>query len=362
MDEEAKKLIEELKKYREAYYNLDPMVPDNVYDAKRDRLKQICPDHFEVHAVGASPPVISVWEKVKHDIPMGSLDKVNSLEELIQWAKKTGAEQFHITDKIDGSSMELVYEHGKLIRCVTRGDGFVGEDVTKNIKQVPTIPKDLPEPMSITVRGEIVMLKNIFAEKYAEIYANPRNTAAAKVREKKKGGEDCANLTFLAYWIKCEPPPKTMQLAFKKLMSLNFKTPESAYGNVETIQKHFETVTKNRQSIPYDIDGQVVSVDNIQALENLGEVAMRPRGQIAWKFESEKAESKVLDVVWQVGPTGRVTPVAKVSPTPIGGVTIESVSLHNLKMFNELKLFHGCRVLIERRNDVIPYISQNLDS
>lgn len=362
MDEEIKKLVEELEKYREAYYNLDPIVPDSVYDAKRDRLKQICPDHFEVCAVGASPPATSVWEKVKHDIPMGSLDKVNSLEELKQWAKKTGTDWFHITDKIDGSSMELVYEDGELVRCVTRGDGFVGEDVTKNVKQIPTVPKSLPDPISITVRGEIVMLKKVFAEKYADTYANPRNTAAAKVREKKKGGEDCANLTFLAYWIKRNPSPETMRSAFEQLTSLGFQTPEFACGSAEIVEEHFETVTKNRQNMPYDIDGQVVSVDSIQALENLGEVAMRPRGQIAWKFESEKAESRVLDIVWQVGPTGRVTPVAKVEPTPIGGVTIESVSLHNLKMFNELKLFHGCRVLIERRNDVIPYISQNLDS
>ena len=121
-------------------------------------------------------------------------------------------------------------------------------------------------------------------------------------------------------------------------------------------------VTQNRADVPYDIDGEVISVADLKLLESLGDVAMRPRGQIAWKFESEKAESKVLDVIWQVGPTGRVTPVAKIEPTKIGGVTIESVSLHNLKMFAELKLSHDCRVLIERRNDVIPYISKNFDN
>lgn len=361
MDEEIKKLVEELEKYREAYYNLDPMVPDSVYDTKRDRLKQICPDHFEVHAIGASPPISSVWEKVKHTIPMGSLDKVNSSEELRQWTEKTGASQFHMTDKIDGSSMELVYKDGKLIRCVTRGDGLVGEDVTKNVKRIPTVPKSLPEPVNITVRGEIVMLKNVFAEKYASVYANPRNTAAAKVREKKNDGKDCENLTFLAYWAKCDSSPKTMQSTFAQLTDLGFQTPKYVCGSVETIEKHFETVTKDRHGIPYDIDGQVVSVNDIQILEDLGEVSMRPKGQIAWKFESEKAESRVLDIVWQMEPTEQICPITKIEPTYINGVTIERVSLHNLKMFTELRLFRGCRVLIERRNDVIPYLAANLD-
>jgi len=360
MDEEAKRLSEELALYREAYYNLDPIVPDDIYDAKKARLKELAPEAPEVKAVGASPPSDSSWEKVKHEIPMGSLDKVNNVEEFDEWVAKTGADKFGITHKIDGASLELVYESGKLVRGVTRGDGTTGEDVTSNVSRIPEVPRELHHPVDAIVRGEVVMLKAVFDEKYADRYANPRNTAAAKMREKKGGGADCENLTFLAYWIQCEDRPNMILYMFKMLESLGFGVPPLAVASVDLVKQRFAEVTAKRSEVPYDIDGEVVSVADLKLLESLGDVAMRPRGQIAWKFESEKAVSRVLDVVWQVGPTGRVTPVAKIEPTKIGGVTIESVSLHNLKMFAELRLFRGCRVLIERRNDCIPYCAVNL--
>lgn len=360
--EEAEVLIKELAEAREAYYNLTPTMPDGVYDTKKARLKELVPKHFEVTAVGAEPPRDSPWEKVAHEIPMGSLDKVNTIEEFDEWVSRTeGAVHFGITHKIDGASLELVYKAGKLVRGVTRGGGTIGEDVTQNIAKIPDLPKRLTQDTDATVRGEVVMFKSTFAEKYADRYANPRNTASAKMREMKGGGADCANLAFLAYWVQCEDRPNMMFHMFKLLESLGFKTPPLSVGDIDSVKARFVEATRNRASVPYDIDGEVVSVADLKLLESLGDVDMRPRGQIAWKFESEKAVSKILDVVWQVGPTGRVTPVAKIEPTKIGGVTIESVSLHNLKMFSGLKLFRGCHVLIERRNDVIPYISQNLD-
>ena len=363
MDDEAKELAKELAEYREAYYNLESLVPDEVYDTKKARLRELAPEHEEVTAVGAEPPKNSPWEKVAHEIPMGSLDKVNTVDEFDEWVSKTGgAVHFGITHKIDGASLELVYRAGKLVRGVTRGGGMIGEDVTRNIAKIPDLPKELTRDIDATVGGEVVMFKNVFADKYEDKgYANPRNTAAAKMREMKGGGADCANLAFLAYWIKCEDRPNEVFNVFRLLDSLGFKTPPLFVGDVDSIKTKFLEATQNRAEVAYDIDGEVVSVADLQLLESLGDVNMRPKGQIAWKFESEKAESRVLDVVWQVGSTGRITPVAKIEPTPIGGVTIESVSLHNLKMFHELRLFRGCRVLVERRNDVIPYISRNLD-
>ena len=364
MDDEVKKLAEELAGYREAYYNLDPLVPDDIYDAKKEALRKLCPEHFEVTAVGAEPPRNSPWEKVAHEISMGSLNKVNIVEEFDEWVSKTeGATHFGITHKIDGASLELIYKAGKLVRGVTRGgSNQIGENVTSNIVKIPDLPKELALATDATVRGEVVMFKNVFTDKYADKgYANPRNTAAAKMREMKGGGADCANLAFLAYWIQCEDRPNMILYMFKLLESLGFKTPPLSVGDIDSIKVKFAEATKDRANVPYDIDGMVVSVADLKLLEALGDVAMRPRGQIAWKFESEKAESRVLDIVWQVGPTGRCCPVAKIEPTKIGGVTIESVSLHNLKMFTKLKLFRGCRVLIERRNDVIPYLAANLD-
>lgn len=369
MDEEAKALAEKLALWREAYYNLDPLVPDDVYDATRDRLRLLCPEHAEVKAVGAPPPMTSVWEKVRHEIPMGSLDKANSRAEFDEWVARTGVAEksdFAMTHKIDGASLELIYRGGELIRGVTRGDGIIGEDVTRNVRRIPSIPQRLefegkPLALDAIVRGEVVMLRSVFQEKYAAKYANPRNTASAKMREKKGGGAACEDMEFLAYWAKSDQRPDSMVLVFSWLEGLGFKAPPICAGSVNYIADEFDKSAAWRSSIPYDIDGMVVSVANLELLEELGDLNMRPRGQIAWKFESEKAESRVVDVVWQVGPTGRVCPVAKIEPVYIGGVTIESVSLHNLKMFTELRLFRGCRVLIERRNDVIPYLAANLD-
>jgi DNA ligase (NAD+) len=350
-----------LKLWSEAYYNLEPLVSDEEYDALREWVKKHAPDAPEIVAVGAPAPTHSVWTKVQHKIPMGSLDKVNTEKEFDEWVKKTGANEFFVTHKIDGSSMELCYENGLLVQCVTRGDGIIGEDVTANVIQVPSIPKKIDDKGNVTVRGEIVMHKEVFSRLYAEEYANPRNTAAGKVREKKKGGVDCMNLEFLAYRLHCQESPRTMFSMFTMLKLQGFRVPDFLVGDADAIKFRYEATNKSRDGVPYEIDGMVVSVNDMQLLEELGDLNMRPRGQTAWKFESMKGVTRVENVVWQVGPSGRVTPVAKVEPVEVGGVTITSISLHNLNIFRELKLWPGCRVLISRRNDVIPYIEKNLD-
>src|SRR5512135_1148702 len=363
-EETVEEMRARLKQYQEAYYNLEPAVSDAEYDALAEKIRGIDPAAPELKSVGAPAPTHSVWAKVNHKIPMGSLDKVNTEKEFEEWATKAGAtgeRAFFVTHKIDGSSMELVYEKGALVQCVTRGDGIIGEDVTTNVMKVPNIPKKLPQPISTVVRGEIVMFKDVFKAFYAEEYANPRNTAAGKVREKKKGGEDCANLSFLAYRLHDSDPPRDMFSMFEMLKLMEFEVPEFLVGDMESMKMQFMVTKNQRDSIPYEIDGLVVSVNDIQALEELGDLNMRPRGQIAWKFDALMGITRMVGVKWQVGPSGRVTPVAEVEPVEVGGVTITSVSLHNLSLFQDLKLWKGCRVLVSRRNDVIPYIEKNLD-
>lgn len=356
-----------LKQWQDAYYNLDPLVSDQEYDAEKDAIAKLEPNAPEVLAVGAPPPKTSVWDKVEHEIAMGSLNKANSVEELRTWAegcKKDGAVAFHVTHKIDGSSMELVYKQGKLVRCVTRGDGTIGEDVTENISQVPNIPKDVGYDVDFTVRGEIVMDKSVFNEKYAAEYKNPRNTATSLVRKKRGGGAECVNVRFLGYWVKFaedRDQPKTMSESFKRLQSLKFETPPGGAGSLGDVEHTYGLAKERRDSIPYEIDGMVVTVNDLETLDAMGSHGGCPNGQIAWKFDAAMAETQVLEVKWQVGLTGRVTPVAVVRPVNIGGVVITNVSLHNLSLFRELKLFEGCRVLVSRRNDVIPYIEKNLD-
>ncbi len=367
MDLEERKA--RLKRWSDAYYNLDPEVSDQEYDAEKDAIAKIEPNAPEVLAVGAPPPKHSVWDKVEHEIAMGSLRKANSLAEFEEWVRKckeAGASTFFITHKLDGSSMELVYVKGRLIRCVTRGDGTVGEDVTENISQVPNIPKDVKLDVDFTVRGEIVMEIATFQEHYAAEYANPRNTAAALVRKKKGGGAECKHLKFLAHGVHFNDERdrlETMLFAMKRVHSMGFECPPGAASSqVESIVHTYEAARDKRAELPYEIDGMVISVNNFKVLEAMGEVASRPLGQIAWKFDAAMAETKMVDVKWQVGLTGRVTPVAVVEPVNIGGVVVTNVSLHNLTMFRSLKLTPGCRVLISRRNDVIPYIEKNLDA
>jgi len=359
--DEAEALRQELRRARETYYNLDPVMSDQEYDAKKARLAELCPEDEEVVAVGAAPPKYSVWKKVRHEIPMGSLDKVNTEDEFAEWAGKAGDGEFLVTHKIDGSSMELVYSGGNLVRCVTRGDGVVGEDVTANVSQIPEVPKTIPiAHEDVVVRGEVVMMKSVFEERYAEKYANPRNTAAGKVRDKKGEGADCANLSLLAYTLMSASAPGRESQRFLVLKRMGFAVPDHAVGDVDAVKAWHAKTGEGRELIPYEIDGTVVRVEDIVAQEALGDHNMRPRGQRAWKFDPATGITKVTDVRWQVGPTGRITPVASVEPVQVGGVTITSVSLHNIALFRDLGLFPGCEVLVSRRNDVIPYIEKNL--
>ncbi len=340
---------------------MNPIMSDREYDAKKQRLSELDPQHEEVTTVGAAPLKYSVWEKVKHEIPMGSLSKVNEKDELIRWAERTDADTFLITHKIDGSSLEVVYENGKLVRCITRGDGKIGEDVTVNAVQIPNLPRKISPPGRVIVRGEVVMTKWVFQKLYSEKYANPRNTAAGKIRDKKGGGKDCENLSFLAFTVVSDSAPLTEGMRFSALRDLMFDVPEWYIGYVAEVVTWHEATNDGRDDIPYEIDGTVVRVNDIPTQEALGDLNMRPRGQMAWKFDPAMGVTKVLDVRWQNGPTGRLTAVACVEPVEIGGVTIVNVSLHNLSMFRDLRLFPGCRVLISRRNDVIPYVEKNLD-
>ena len=367
-EERIEALRAELKAAKEAYYNLSPVMSDQEFDAKKDELARLSPEDEEVVTVGAAPPKYSVWEKVAHEIPMGSLSKVNETEEFAEWAGKTGLEDadpcFLITYKIDGSSLEAVYENGKLIRCVTRGDGKVGEDITHNASQIPDLPKEIPVHWErVVVRGEVVMPKSVFEAKYAEEYANPRNTAAGKVRDKKGGGRECQDLSFLAFTLMSDSAPATEDLRFRALRKMGFQAPDWWTGDSEAVAKRHRKIEEElRASLDYEIDGTVVRVNDVGVQEAMGALNMRPRGQVAWKFDPAMGVTKVMDVKWQVGNSGRVTPVAVLEPVSVGGVTITNVSLHNLSLFKDLGLWAGCDVLVSRRNDVIPYIEKNLSA
>jgi len=369
-DTRIKELSEEIKAARLAYYNLNPILTDQAYDALIDELKKLDPNHPEILAIGAPITQHTIWEKVKHIIPMGSLDKVKTSDEFRKWAEDAKVKNFLITHKIDGSSLEVVYRDGKLAMAVSRGDGTIGENITANAIQIPNLPKTIDiriagtDAKEVIIRGEVVMLKEVFQRLYASEYANPRNTAAGKIRDKKNKGSDCANLTFIAYTIMCDGIPKTEFYRFILLKNLGFEVPVCQAGDIDSIIQYHESVKANRDAVPYEIDGTVIRINDVETQEALGDLNMRPRGQIAWKFDPYMGVSKIVNIKWQVGASnsGRITPVAVIEPINVGGVTITNISLHNLGVFNELKLKKGDKVLISRRSDVIPYIEENLDS
>lgn len=361
---EVIELQNRLREAREGYYNLNPIISDDVYDALKLKLAELDPTNEEVIVVGAEVPKISVWDKVEHEVPMGSLNKVNSEDEFISWTEKhPQGSEYLICHKLDGSSLELIYVDGKLERGVTRGDGKIGEDVTTNILQIPSIPKALKKaiPGKVFIRGEVIMHKDVFQRKYAAEYANPRNTAAGKLRDKRGGGRDCQNLEFYAFeLVMNQQRPKTELISIMALHAIGLQTPWYQIGTREDIIKIFKDEIDKRESLQYEIDGEVISINDVVIQDGLGFINMRPRGRIAWKFAAEMNVTIIEDIKWQVGPTGRCTPVAVLKPIGIGGVMITNVSLHNLKMFRELQLAPGHEVLVKRANDVIPYIVRNV--
>lgn len=363
-NKEIQVLQTKLKEARDNYYNLSPSITDDEYDALKEKLEKLDPKNIEVTTVGAEVPKISVWDKVTHEIPMGSLNKVTSETEFLEWAAKHDPNtEYFMCHKLDGSSLELVYEDGFLTRGVTRGNGIVGEDITDNISQIPSVPKTLGRPVKgkVYVRGEVVMHISIFNKLYASEYANPRNTAAGKVRDRKNGGKDCKNLHFYGFELVLgSKRPKTEEEQFLALRNLGFMIPPCWRGTAQQMINDFKSETDVRDKGIYEIDGEVISINDISYQDSFGSHAMRPKGKIAWKFESKTGVTKMVDVKWQVGPTGRITPVAVVEPVNIGGVSIENISLHNIKMFRELQLSPGDEVLVSRKNDVIPYIEANL--
>ncbi len=361
--EELDKIIQKVKEAREDYYNLNPKISDEEYDLLVEIIKKEKPDEKEVLKVGAEVPKNSVWNKIKHDMVMGSLNKVVTFEELNEWRDKYHIKEMFMTHKIDGSSLEIVYEDGVLKSGITRGDGVVGEDITENIVNIPNIPKTIKVMGKVNIRGEVVMTKKVFKDHYSDEYANPRNTANGKVREKKNGGKDCLNLRFIAYNMLIDGMfyEGTMSGLILNLKGLGFEIPHFFIiaNNTEDLKKKYDNYLKG-EDIEYEIDGLVVSCEDLKLLNELGDENMRPLGQIAWKFPSTMKSSKITGIQWQIGPSGRITPVAKIEPVEIEGVKITSVSLHNMNIFNELNLHLNDEVLISRRNQVIPYVEKNL--
>lgn len=348
---------------REGYYNGVPHVSDDTYDAWVDELAELDTSSKELAIVGAAP--VSSWPKVQHTILMGSLDKVNTLEEQTAWIKgvcRSPEEALIVTEKLDGISLSIRYDSGKLVQALTRGDGLVGEDITPNVARMRGVPLTLPKPVTGIFRGEILLFKEDH-EKHFPDTANPRNTASGTA--KRLDGRGCEHLTVMAYQVaELEGQDlRTEKESFECLVELGFKVPNwsihrlTPTGGGETPLDVWVRYQQNiRETLPYEIDGLVCKINDLTHQLSLGDKNGRPCGAVAFKFSAIARETISTGIVYQVGGTGRITPVAIFKPVRILGVEITRASLYNQKYIEQIGYKIGTKILVTRANDVIPRV------
>lgn len=354
-----------LRTYKDAYYNATPLVSDAAYDALEDELRALAPAHPVLASVG-SPTAVTAWEKARHAIPMGSLNKAVDEAELRAWVKRCdelGAKDklrsittdLFVTEKLDGLSLAVTYDKGKLVDAITRGDGQVGERILANARRMKGVAHQLKKKVSVTVRGEII-LKLSDLKKAFPGAANPRNQASGT--SKRFDGQGCEHLTVLFYDLDGEDHPNE-QKKFARLVELGLLVPNHEATHLEgAIDLHRVYAKSRRAKLDYEIDGLVVRANDVHVQHMLGELGNRPRAAIAFKFASQAKVTTLVDIVWETGSSGRVSPVAVVAPVALAGATVRRASLHNAGMIAELGIGIGDEVLISRRNDVIPYVEE----
>lgn len=361
-DARIQELADLISKARHDYYNGQPTVSDDVFDAWVDELAELQADHQAVLAVGAPPPVSS-WAKVSHGIPMGSLNKVNTIDEMTVWVQKVSRkgtvfvqEQLMVSEKLDGLSCNVRYENGKLMQAITRGDGTIGEDITQNVLNMQGIRARIPK-FTGNLRGEIVLHKDnlkLFPDK-----VSTRNAASGTA--KRYDGKGCEHLTVYFYRIADGMDFPIEAEMFEQLqawglfvpkwyvtaMSPGCRTPQDLWVDYQQFI---------RDSLPYDIDGLVVSLNDLTYQQSLGEQDQRPMGAVAFKFAPVSRESVIEGITWSVGVTGRITPVAALSPVRLFGAQVTNASLYNTRYIATMGLDIGARVLVARAGDVIPKV------
>lgn len=362
-------LAQAVRYHRELYYNHSaPEISDAEFDALWDELTKLDPMNAVLHEVGPEPLPGTV--KVEHMFPMRSLDKGTSDEDIMHFVNQStfGGKRYLAQPKLDGSALSLEYVAGNLYRAATRGSGERGEDVTLNAKQVANIPTRLNVSIDCHVRGEVVMPLSTFEAKYREVSPNPRNLCSGALRQKHGDGKaEASDLVFCAYDVKFPNASPDAEYDSDLLSWLQKAGIEPAPWQVfESDSLHSEMIeytgewSKKRAEYEFEIDGIVFKLDDLEQREHLGMTAHHPRWALAWKFPSQEATSVLLDVDWQTGRTGAVTPVARIAPQMVGGVTVENVTLHNVGEVERLGIKIGDKVKITRRGDVIPKIIENL--
>ena len=396
--ERAAELRIMLEQHNHRYYVLDdPIISDTEYDVLLRELETIelkypklADKNSPTQRVGAPP--VSKLPKVKHSQQMLSLDNAMDEEEFDDFVHRcqeiladanVSADidglEFFCEPKFDGLAVEIVYEHGKLKLASTRGDGEIGEDVTANVRTIRNVALDLTAtknkqikniPKLLEIRGEVFLKLKVFdelnrikLEKGEEVYANPRNAAAGSLRQLDPKITAERKLSFCAYGFGDYSEEINFDSHSEFVESMNkLGLPISSEGKIckdsDEVKQYFAEISERREKLEYEIDGVVVKVNNRKLQEILGTRARSPRWAIAWKFPAKEVTTKVLDIDVQVGRLGTITPVAKVQAVEVGGVVVQSCSLHNLDNIRKLDVKIGDAVFLKRAGDVIPQITK----
>lgn len=384
---QMRQLIQILAQHNHAYYVMDqPTILDSEYDQLFHQLKALeeqYPEYIQpdspINKVGGKP--LAKFTSVTHVVPMLSLGNVFNQEELFAFARRAEERlpnqtiQYDVELKFDGLAISLWYEQGVLVRGVTRGDGETGEDITQNVKTIRNLPKVLSTdqgevPTLLEVRGEVLMPKAGFEKLNAEneakgekTFANPRNAAAGSLRQLDPNIAASRPLAFYAYGIaQCEPNhgQSTMSESLEWLQQFGFAVGERHFvcDSIQEVQVVYEQINAERPQLSVEIDGMVIKVNSLKQQQQLGFLSREPRWATAYKFPAVAALTTVENIDWQVGRTGTLTPVARLNPVAVGGVTVSNVTLHNIGEIHRLDVRIGDTVSVYRSGDVIPKVEK----
>lgn len=379
--ERAFALREEIARHNHNYYDLDsPTIEDDQYDALMRELKAIETEYPDLltpdsptQRVGGT--VSSSFEKVTHAVQMGSLRDVFSaaeVEDFVQKSMDLGAEEFSVEPKIDGLSVSLEYENGILVRGSTRGDGFVGEDITANLKTIRSIPLTLKESLPLLeVRGEVYMPRESFAALCAEqekngdpLPKNPRNAAAGSLRQKDSSVTAARKLDIFCFNIQ-RTEGRTFRthsesIEFLSALGFNVIPDLCVCRSAAEVLARIEQIGEMRRSLPFDIDGAVVKVNDIELRETIGSTTKTPKWAVAFKYPPEEKETTLCSIEINVGRTGALTPVALFEPVQLAGTTVSRAVLHNQDNIADKDIRVGDRIVVRKAGDIIPEVVRSV--
>ena len=381
MNERMKELVELLNRYATEYYTSDnPSVSDSEYDRLYRELVELEKTHPDqvlpespTHRVGGK--ILDGFEKYSHQYPLYSLQDAFSREELDAFDARVRKELDDVTYicelKIDGLSISLTYEQGLFVAGATRGDGSIGENITENLKRVKDIPLSLPEKLDITVRGECYMPRASFdqvnqsrQENGEPEFANPRNAAAGTLRQLDTAVVAKRNLATFLYQEASPSTRDSQEKVLEHLEQLGFiVNPRRILAHsMDEVWDFIQEVGRERDQLPYDIDGVVIKVNDLAGQEQLGFTVKAPKWAVAYKFPAEEKEAKLLSVDWTVGRTGVVTPTANLTPVQLAGTTVSRATLHNVDYIAEKDIRKDDTVIVYKAGDIIPAVLRVVES